>query len=176
MRLFVSGSAPLLASDHEAFAARTGHAILERYGMTETGMNTTNPYDSGIRKPGTVGKPLPGIEIRIVDRETGEPLFPVEERPVPKSDVPGEALSPTQPFPTHPVPVHPAMALNEDNMDGLLWFEKASCREAVKGLRSEGIFTPPSFQGSINYPSNTGGTTWGSAAIDPVRGRQVDPV
>ena len=70
MRLFVSGSAPLLASDHEAFEARTGHAILERYGMTETGMNTTNPYSGGSRKPGTVGKPLPGIEIRVVDRET----------------------------------------------------------------------------------------------------------
>ena len=74
MRLFVSGSAPLLASDHEAFAARTGHAILERYGMTETGMNTTNPYDDGPRKPGTVGKPLTGTEVRVVDRETGEPL------------------------------------------------------------------------------------------------------
>ncbi|MER6088748.1 AMP-binding protein [Streptomyces bluensis] len=74
MRLFVSGSAPLLASDHEAFEARTGHAILERYGMTETGMNTTNPYDGGPRKPGTVGTPLPGIEIRVVDRETGEAL------------------------------------------------------------------------------------------------------
>lgn len=73
MRLFVSGSAPLLASDHEAFEERTGHAILERYGMTETGMNTTNPY-RGARKPGTVGKPFPGIEIRIVDRETGEQL------------------------------------------------------------------------------------------------------
>ncbi|WP_255507262.1 AMP-binding protein [Mycolicibacterium sp. 018/SC-01/001] len=71
MRLFVSGSAPLLASDHEAFAARTGHAILERYGMTETGMNTTNPL-AGSRKPGTVGKPLPGTEIRVVDRETGQ--------------------------------------------------------------------------------------------------------
>ncbi|WP_338702649.1 malonyl-CoA synthase [Streptomyces sp. Q6] len=74
MRLFVSGSAPLLASDHEAFEARTGHAILERYGMTETGMNTTNPYEGGPRKPGTVGKPLPGIEIRVVDAETGETL------------------------------------------------------------------------------------------------------
>ena len=74
MRLFVSGSAPLLASDHEAFEARTGHAILERYGMTETGMNTTNPYDSGRRKPGTVGKPFPGIEIRVADRENGRPL------------------------------------------------------------------------------------------------------
>ncbi|MGW2886835.1 AMP-binding protein [Streptomyces griseoruber] len=74
MRLFVSGSAPLLASDHQAFEARTGHAILERYGMTETGMNTTNPYADGPRKPGTVGRPLPGTEIRVVDGETGRPL------------------------------------------------------------------------------------------------------
>ncbi|MEV5610876.1 AMP-binding protein [Streptomyces sp. NPDC052225] len=74
MRLFVSGSAPLLAADHEAFEARTGHAILERYGMTETGMNTTNPYEGGPRKPGTVGKALPGTEIRVVDAETGKPL------------------------------------------------------------------------------------------------------
>ncbi|CAN3126662.1 AMP-binding protein [Mycobacterium sp. smrl_JER01] len=74
MRLFVSGSAPLLATDHTAFAERTGHAILERYGMTETGMNTTNPYDAGPRKPGTVGKPLSGQEIRVVDRETGQQL------------------------------------------------------------------------------------------------------
>ncbi|EXF24615.1 malonyl-CoA synthase [Nesterenkonia sp. AN1] len=70
IRLFVSGSAPLLASDHEAFEARTGHAILERYGMTETGMNTSNPYRGGPRRPGTVGHPLPGVEVRIVDRET----------------------------------------------------------------------------------------------------------
>lgn len=69
MRLFVSGSAPLLAEDHRAFEKRTGHAILERYGMTETCMITTNPYD-GPRKPGAVGMPLPGIEIRITDRET----------------------------------------------------------------------------------------------------------
>ena len=74
MRLFVSGSAPLLAGDHESFATRTGHAILERYGMTETGMNTTNPYEGGPRKPGTVGEPLPGTEIRVVDAESGEPL------------------------------------------------------------------------------------------------------
>jgi malonyl-CoA/methylmalonyl-CoA synthetase len=70
MRLFVSGSAPLLAQTHEAFAGRTGHAILERYGMTETGMNTSNPYD-GERRPGTVGFPLPGVNIRICEPETG---------------------------------------------------------------------------------------------------------
>jgi malonyl-CoA/methylmalonyl-CoA synthetase len=73
MRLFVSGSAPLLAETHRAFRRRTGHAILERYGMTETGMNTSNPYD-GERVPGTVGPPLPDVEVRIVDASTGERL------------------------------------------------------------------------------------------------------
>ena len=70
MRLFVSGSAPLLAETHREWRARTGHAILERYGMTETGMNVSNPYD-GERVAGTVGLPLPGVEVRITDPETG---------------------------------------------------------------------------------------------------------
>jgi malonyl-CoA/methylmalonyl-CoA synthetase len=70
IRLFVSGSAPLLADTHREWSARTGHAILERYGMTETNMNTSNPYD-GDRRAGTVGFPLPGVEIRIADPETG---------------------------------------------------------------------------------------------------------
>ena len=73
MRLFVSGSAPLLADTHEAFRQRTGHAILERYGMTETSMNTSNPYD-GDRVPGSVGLPLPGTEVRVCDPETGRRL------------------------------------------------------------------------------------------------------
>ncbi len=70
MRLFISGSAPLSADIHREFAARTSHAILERYGMTETNMNTSNPYE-GDRRAGTVGLPLPGISIRIADPETG---------------------------------------------------------------------------------------------------------
>ena len=73
MRLFVSGSAPLLAETHREWQARTGHAILERYGMTETNMNTSNPFD-GARVAGTVGPPLPGVDIRITDPETGKPL------------------------------------------------------------------------------------------------------
>ena len=68
MRLFISGSAPLLASTHEEWEARTGHRILERYGMTETNMSTSNPYD-GERRAGTVGFPLPGVELRIMDGE-----------------------------------------------------------------------------------------------------------
>jgi len=73
MRLFVSGSAPLLADTHREWFARTGHAVLERYGMTETNMNTSNPYD-GERVPGAVGYPLPGISVRVTDPETGEEI------------------------------------------------------------------------------------------------------
>jgi malonyl-CoA/methylmalonyl-CoA synthetase len=70
MRLFISGSAPLSAEIHREFRERTGHAILERYGMTETNMNTSNPYD-GARVAGTVGLPLAGVDIRIADPATG---------------------------------------------------------------------------------------------------------
>jgi malonyl-CoA/methylmalonyl-CoA synthetase len=77
MRLFISGSAPLLAETHRAFSAQTGHFILERYGMTETMMNTSNPYD-GPRLPGTVGPPLKDVRVRVVDPDTGAAL-PHEE-------------------------------------------------------------------------------------------------
>ncbi|MEO0830078.1 MAG: malonyl-CoA synthase, partial [Pseudomonadota bacterium] len=77
MRVFVSGSAPLLAETHTQFEARTGHRIVERYGMTETNMNTSNPYD-GDRRAGTVGYPLPGVELKIVDPTSGRSL-PTEE-------------------------------------------------------------------------------------------------
>ena len=73
MRLFVSGSAPLLAETHSRFEERTGHQILERYGMTETNMNTANPY-TGERRAGTVGFPLPGVELKITDSATGVTL------------------------------------------------------------------------------------------------------
>jgi malonyl-CoA/methylmalonyl-CoA synthetase len=75
MRLFISGSAPLLADTHREWSARTGFAILERYGMTETNMNTSNPYD-GERVPGAVGQALPGVTVRVTDPETGKVLAP----------------------------------------------------------------------------------------------------
>jgi malonyl-CoA/methylmalonyl-CoA synthetase len=73
MRLFISGSAPLLADTHREWFARTGHAVLERYGMTETSMNTSNPYD-GDRVPGAVGHALPGVSVRVTEPETGKEL------------------------------------------------------------------------------------------------------
>jgi malonyl-CoA/methylmalonyl-CoA synthetase len=75
MRLFISGSAPLLADTHREWSARTGFAILERYGMTETNMNTSNPYD-GDRVPGAVGRALPGVSVRVTDPETGKEIAP----------------------------------------------------------------------------------------------------
>ncbi|RYG30074.1 MAG: malonyl-CoA synthase, partial [Burkholderiales bacterium] len=73
MRLFVSGSAPLSADIHRAFEQRSGHRVLERYGMTETGMLTSNPYE-GERRAGYVGPPLPGVELRIAEAESGTVL------------------------------------------------------------------------------------------------------
>jgi len=77
MRLFISGSAPLLAQTHHDFQEKTGHAILERYGMSETNMNTSNPYD-GERIAATVGFPLPGVALRITDPDSGKSLMPGE--------------------------------------------------------------------------------------------------
>jgi len=102
----------------------------------------------------------------LLDRETGEPLYPVEERPVPQGPVPGETLSPTQPFPTHPPPLHP-LALAPDDAFGFGPWDRASCREQVEARRYDGIFTPPSLEGSIQFPHTTGGMNWGGVALDP---------
>jgi quinoprotein glucose dehydrogenase len=106
----------------------------------------------------------------LLDRLTGAPLYPVEERPVPQSDVPGETTSPTQPFPTHPAPLHPAMLAPEDAWGFTPW-DRRRCAEAIRGVRNEGIFTPPSLEGSLLFPSNAGGPNWGGVSVDPARGR-----
>lgn len=94
--------------------------------------------------------------IFVLDRETGKPVFPVEERPVPPSDVPGERASPTQPFPTLPPPLS-RYSLKPEEAWGLTFWDKRRCRELISGARNEGIFTPPSLRGSIMTPGNAGG-------------------
>ncbi len=108
----------------------------------------------------------------ILDRLTGEPLFPVEERPVPASDVPGETLSPTQPVPVLPPPLAPE-GLRPDDAWGLTPLDRLACRRRIEALRSDGIFTPPSLQGSIVSPGFIGGMEWGGVAFDPVSGLLV---
>lgn len=100
----------------------------------------------------------------VLDRETGEPVFPVAERPVPQTDVPGEQTSPTQPFPVRPPPLHPE-ELNEDDIWSYTPEHATACREMFDRYRNEGMFTPPSLQGTIVYPGNPGGVNWGSMAV-----------
>jgi quinoprotein glucose dehydrogenase len=95
----------------------------------------------------------------VLDRETGKPLFPVEERPVPASTIPGEKASPTQPFSSIVLSPH---HLNLDSVS-------ADCRAIMANLRNEGIFTPPSLEGTLAIPSNIGGASWGGVAYDPTR-------
>jgi len=104
----------------------------------------------------------------VLDRETGLPVFPVEERAVPQTDVPGEVTSPTQPFPLAPPPLVPQQFSTND-----IWtlnpVERAVCLKEVAFLRNEGIFTPPTLQGTLVIPGNVGGMNWSGYAFDPVR-------
>jgi len=125
---------------------------------------------------------IPGIAVGsktghlfLLHRETGQPLFAVEERPVPKSDVPGEEAAPTQPFPTLPLPLVP-QRLTAEQAWGPTEKDQQWCREQIAALRSEGIFTPPSLRGSVVFPGNIGGLHWGGVAHDPERGLLIAPV
>lgn len=104
----------------------------------------------------------------VFDRETGEPVFEIVERPVPASNVPGELASPTQPFPATPALVSHAAVTPQDAW-GLTVIDRAQCRNLISKYRSEGLFTPPSLQGTIMSPGFAGGVNWGSLAYDPQR-------
>jgi quinoprotein glucose dehydrogenase len=104
----------------------------------------------------------------VLDRDTGKPIFPVEERAVPQSDKPGEKASPTQPFPLLPPPLAPQHFSIADAW-GPTPADREACREAIGKLRNEGIFTPPSVQGTLAVPGNMGGMNWSGYAFDPIR-------
>jgi quinoprotein glucose dehydrogenase len=111
----------------------------------------------------------------VLDRDTGAPLFPVEERSVPPSDVPGERASPTQPFPSAPPPLVP-QRLTEADLYAPTPEHREACREKLAALRNDGLFTPPSERGSVVYPFAAGGANWSGAAWDPERQRLFVPV
>jgi quinoprotein glucose dehydrogenase len=107
----------------------------------------------------------------LLDRRTGRPLLPVEERAVPKSDIAGEAASATQPF-----PMNPALGQAPVEAWGVTAEDKEECGKRLASLRYEGVFTPPSVGGTLVYPSNVGGINWSGSSYDPARGLLIAPV
>jgi len=110
----------------------------------------------------------------LLDRETGQPLFPVEERPVPQSTIPGEASWPTQPFPLKPPALVPQRLTEEDLWDADPQHHQ-KCLERFRALRNEGIFTPPGTTWTILYPGTAGGVNWSGGAFDPQSGLWFTP-
>jgi len=106
----------------------------------------------------------------VFERESGKPIWPIEERKVPQSDVPGEYSSPTQPFPTKPAPFARQSFTEKDINPYLPAAERQAIAERMKFLRNEGLFTPPSFEGSISIPGHNGGANFQTSAVDPTRG------
>ena len=128
------------------------------------------------------GKSIPAVAqatktgmLFVLHRETGVPIFPVEERKVPASTIPGEEASPTQPFTTVTPPLSPH-SFTVDQAFGINAEGQAACKQMMAGLRNEGIFTPPSLEGTLAMPSNIGGAHWGGVAADNQSGIVVVPV
>jgi quinoprotein glucose dehydrogenase len=122
------------------------------------------------------GRSLPAVIVATkmgllftFDRETGEPVFPIEERPVPQGAVAGEVPWPTQPFPVAPPPLVSHAPVRPVDAWGLILWDRWRCRKLIERYRSEGIYTPPSLEGTIMAPGYAGGVNWGSLAFEPER-------
>ena len=106
----------------------------------------------------------------VFNRETGEPIWPIEERPVPRSDMPGEETWPTQPFPTKPPPFARQTFTEKDLSPFMPSEERELFRQEMQGARNQGLFTPPSMQNTVEMPGNNGGANFGGVAADPGHG------
>jgi quinoprotein glucose dehydrogenase len=147
----------------KAWAFKTVHHDLWDY---------DNPARPTLAMVGYQGAPRPAVLqptkqglLFTLDRDTGAPIIPVVERPVPQGPAPGEVLSPTQPFPVAPAPLAPSHITAKDAF-GIFPWEKAACAKAIAGARAEGLFTPPSLRGTLIYPFTGGGVNWGGLAFD----------
>ena len=129
---------------------------------------TLSRIDTGDGPRDVVIQPTKQGFVFVLDRDTGKPVWPVEERAVPQGGAEGEQLSPTQPFPTH-VPALLPQQISADDVFGLIPFwESRVCRALVASARNDGLYTPPSTQGTVVFPMTGGGVNWGGAAFDPV--------
>src|SRR5262249_37452908 len=122
------------------------------------------------------GREIPAVAVAtkvghlfILNRDTGKPIFPVEERAVPQNAVEGETPSPTQPFPVLPKPLRPER-LNPEDAFGINDADREDCRKQIAALRNDGVFTPPSLKGTLVYPGDVGGMNWSGMSFDPVHG------
>ena len=140
------------------------HHDLWDYDTASPPLLATVPHD-GKKIPVVIQGNKTGL-LYVLDRDTGKPIFPVEERVVPQSEVPGEKTSPTQPVPLAPPSLVPQQVSLNDAW-GPTPADREACREAMRKLRNEGIFTPPSLQGTLAVPGHLGGMNWSGYAYDP---------
>ena len=129
-----------------------------------------NVVHDGLSIP-AIAQPSKQGFVYVFNRITGSPLWPIEERAVPQSDTPGEMSWPTQPFPTAPPPFARQSFTEADINPHISAEDQAKVREVLRASRNEGLYTPPSLQGTIMMPGHNGGANWGSSAADPLKGR-----
>jgi quinoprotein glucose dehydrogenase len=157
-----------IATGEKVWAFQTVHHDVWDYDLPAQPVLATLNLDGGPRDV-VIQATKQGF-LFVLDRDTGEPVWPVEERAVPQGGVDGETLSSTQPFPTHTPELVPQVLDAEADAWGVIGFwDEAACREAFKGMRNEGLYTPPSLQGTAMFPFTGGGVNWGGVAFDPVR-------
>ena len=150
------------------WAFQTVHHDVWDYDLAAQPLLVTLTIDGAARD--VVIQPTKMGLIFTLDRDTGVPVFPVEERPVPQGGVEGEVLSPTQPFPVRPRPLS-ASTITPDDAWGFTPFDRRACARQIASARRDGLYTPPSLEGSIEFPFTAGGVNWGSAAFDPTTNR-----
>ena len=178
---FYGGNRPgnnLFANSLIAIDARTGKRIWHFQTVHHDLWDFDLPVAPKLMTITKDGKKIPIVAqasktgfLYVFDRRTGEPVWPIEERPVPASDVPGEVASPTQPIPTWPEPFARQRFTEEDINPYLPEADKENLRKLLRESRNEGPFTPPSLRGSISMPGHNGGVNWGNVAADPARQR-----
>jgi quinoprotein glucose dehydrogenase len=149
-----------------AWHYQTVHNDLWDYDVPAQPMLTTIRHD-GADVPVVIQATKMGM-LFILNRDTGKPVLPIEERAVPQNGAPGEHLSPTQPFTLKPQPLVPHSLTAEDAW-GLTFWDRGKCKELFQTMRLDGIYTPPTLQGSVMYPGNAGGSNWGGIAVHPQR-------
>jgi quinoprotein glucose dehydrogenase len=155
-----------IESGEVAWAFQTVHHDVWDY--DNPAQPTLARIDTGEGMRDVVMQPTKQGFVFVLDRDTGKPVWPVEERAVPQGAAEGEQLSPTQPFPTHLPPLLPQHLSMDDMFKPLPMIGSRSCDTMLATARNDGLYTPPSTQGTIIYPMTGGGVNWGGAAFDPV--------